>query len=74
MALNILDGLKYKNGKNNIMKPKSDKPPKYLKDSFNKHLEKIFSQPSPYTTAVMANTFRMAKNEFYKLKKYKENE
>lgn len=56
------------------MKSKSDKPPKYLKDSFNKHLEKIFSQPSPYTTAVMANTFRMAKNEFYKLKKYKENE
>ena len=55
------------------MKPKSDKPPKYLVDNFNKHLEKIFSQTPQYTTAVMANTFRMAKNEFYKLKKYKDN-
>ena len=54
------------------MKSKSDKPPKYLKDSFNKHLEKIFSQTSPYTTSVMANTFRLAKNEFYKIKNYKQ--
>ena len=56
------------------MKPKSDKPPKYLKDSFTRHLEKIFSQPPHYDKAVMVNTFRMAKNEFNKLKKYKENE
>ena len=55
------------------MKPKSDKPPKYLVDNFNKHIEKILSQTPQYTTAVMANTFRMAKNEFYKLKKYKDN-
>lgn len=53
------------------MKTKSDKPPKYLQDNFYKHLEKIFSQPSPYDKVVMANTFRMAKNEFRKLKKYK---
>ena len=53
------------------MKSKSDEPPKYLQDIFYKHLEKIFSHPSPYNKAVMANTFRMAKNEFYKIKNYK---
>ncbi len=55
------------------MKPKSDKPPKYLVDNFNRHLEKIFSNPPKYDKAVMVDTFRMAKNEYYKLKKYKDN-
>ncbi len=55
------------------MKPKSDKPPKYLVDNFNRHLEKIFSNPPKYERAVMIDTFRMAKNEYYKLKKYKDN-
>ena len=58
------------------MKPKQDKPLKYLVERYNKHIDTLFSllKSMPFGTNVrIYNAYRQARQEYYKLKKYKEN-
>jgi hypothetical protein len=59
------------------MKQASDSPPKYLEKSFLKHLGMVFSTvpalPSKYSTKTY-NAYRLAKKEYFKLIKYKNND
>lgn len=55
------------------MKPKQDKPPQYMLDSFYKHMEivfKLFPNMPFGSSNRLFNAYRMAKNEFNKIKKY----
>ena len=55
------------------MKPKQDKPPQYMLDSFYKHMEivfKLFPNMPFGSSNRLYNSYRLAKKEYNKIKKY----
>jgi len=59
------------------MKNEQKEPPKYLLDQFYKHLDVIFRDfhHMPFNSNTrLYNAYRLAKMEYYKLKKYKKIE
>lgn len=57
------------------MRQKSDKPPKYLLDSFFKHMDVVFTlfKCMPYGSSNrLYNAYRIARKEYERIKKYKD--